>query len=880
MITREDNVARFVREHGLAPEAAVALRRMLAEAVATSDTLAGPASEPFPSLADGRAPAPPAEDRYEVISILGRGGMGEVRLVRDRVLRRRLAQKVIRQELCTRAPVVARFVEEAEVSAQLEHPGIVPVHDFGRLPDGRQFFTMKEVRGRTLTAILQKEQWPLPRLIAAFASVCEAIGYAHARGVVHRDLKPDNVMVGDHGEVLVLDWGIAKLLGRTEAAEADEAVWSGRASDESLATRMGSVAGTPTYMPPEQARGEIHRIAPTADVYALGAMLYQILSGRPPYEGRDARVVLAAVLAGPPPPPGRVGRLDVTATMTLSLEELGATEEGPGLPPELVDLCERCMAREPEDRPKDGAAVAHEVRSWLEGAQQRERALALVEKAGAMQRTAAALRDDAQRRHNQGEAILRKVPPHAGEEEKAEGWACLDEARRLLRDAITQEEAAEATFEAALLHAPTLPEAHLALAERLQATHGAAELRKDSDTAVRSELRLRTHVEALTGADRERFVTWLRGTGKLSLRTSPPGASATLWRHVEHNRRQHREFVRDLGTTPLVDLSLEMGSYIIELRKDGHHPVRYPVRIGRGEHWQGAPPGRWETQAIDLPPLGALDEGEVYVPAGWFQAGGDPEARDTLPRLRLWADAFVVDREPVTNTRYLAFVNDLLAQGREEEALACCPRERAGAVGEGGAPIYGRAPDGTFILVPDADGDQWHPDWPVFLVDWMAATAYARWLADRTGRPYQLLPELWWEKAARGVDGRFFPMGDHGDPSWFCVGPSHDGRPLPQPVSAFPVDESPYGVRGLAGGVATWCLDAFQRSRTDLASLRVPNPGPTAPEQIDPHLPRVQRGGHWLSTLTLARSAARVGFPGHSRDVIMGFRLCRPWPRR
>ena len=240
--------------------------------------------------------------RYQLQGEIARGGMGAILKGRDVDLGRDLAIKVLLESHQGNPEVVSRFIEEAQIGGQLQHPGIVPVYELGTFPepDRRPYFAMKLVKGRTLAALLHERTDPahdLPRFLSIFEQVCQTMAYAHARGVIHRDLKPSNVMVGSFGEVQVMDWGLAKVLPR--GGIADEAgaqpvqetvimtVRSGSAGSGSE-SQAGSVLGTPAYMAPEQARGEVERIDERADVFGLGAILCEILTGRPPLR-RDRR---------------------------------------------------------------------------------------------------------------------------------------------------------------------------------------------------------------------------------------------------------------------------------------------------------------------------------------------------------------------------------------------------------------------------------------------------------------------------------------------------------------------------------------------------------------------------------------------------------------
>ncbi|HWE36192.1 MAG TPA: protein kinase [Isosphaeraceae bacterium] len=330
------------------------------ELIATLPLVGATAPWSGPSNGGGAFEVGPAEmlgGRFRVLRPHARGGIGEVSVALDTELNREVALKQIKERHADDPASRARFVLEAEVTGGLEHPGIVPVYGLGHDDLGRPYYAMRFIRGESLRDALLAYHDEAPRLdpgaralrlrqlLGRFIDVCQAIGYAHERGVLHRDLKPGNIMVGKYGETLVVDWGLAKATGRPDpGALAGERALVPTSAGGSAETMAGAPIGTPAYMSPEQAAGDLDRLGPRSDVYSLGATLYCLLTGRQPFAGEDILGILADVRAGDFPTPRRVD---------------------PTIDPPLEAICLKAMALRPEDRYDSTRGLADDVERWL-----------------------------------------------------------------------------------------------------------------------------------------------------------------------------------------------------------------------------------------------------------------------------------------------------------------------------------------------------------------------------------------------------------------------------------------------------------------------------------------------------------------------------------
>ena len=808
-----------------------------------ADTLDDNAGIPALPLAVGMGLG---DHRFVIDGFLGRGAMGEVWSAVDRRLGSSVALKVMRAEFVDHSAHVARFDQEVRVTAQLHHPAVVSVVDAGRLRDGRPWYAMDLVRGQYLRTIARLERpesaeadpagaagW-VRRTASTLLVVARAVASAHARRVVHRDIKPANIMLGPFGQVLLMDWGVARNMAETDAHEANVGeVVEARSGVGGPATRMGQRVGTPAYMAPEQARGAVDEVGPPADVFALGMTLFEVL----------------------------VGRLPPRLGLVPDVDAVGVVLKTSDVPDLLTKLLRRMLAVETADRPT-AAQVADHLQAFLDGSARRERAEDVY-------RAAMALAPEAERRHRDARALADKaaamlavVPSVGPAEPRKPAWRVEAEGRAVEREAVAIEQSVEQQLRSAL----ELWDGHRGARAGLVALYSRrllqAERARDAHTAHAAETMLRR----LDDPAAHRF---LEAHGAVTLLTDPPGARVTAHRLGDVDRRLVPVETVDLGTTPLRAVPLLRGSWMLQVQAPGRQLVRYPVYVERGEHWHGVAPGDTEPTVIHLPPEGLLQPDELYVPAGWFIAGGDPSACESVSRRRLWVDAMVVRKHLLTVAEWWAWrqadpdgIHPDTITGWGERYLDDPPIRREGD------RFYTNLKMTERVL-----GDRY----PATAIGALNAQRLARWVAAQS-RPrwqWQVPTEWMWEKAARGVDGRFYPWGNRFDPG-YCNSIRVPGKPEAVEVGAQPLDVGPYGLVGAAGQYREVTSTLHSKNGDVADGQRVSfRPAVTT----DPNAWYITRGGSHFSNPVFCRLAGRFVVRPLTATSTSGVRLFAPYRR-
>lgn len=762
--------------------------------------------------------------RYVLTDEIARGGMGRIVRAIDTNIDRPVAMKLLIRGAQEQMGLQLRFTEEAQITGQLQHPNIVPVYDVGTLDDDQIYFTMKLVQGRTLREVIRGMRNEDPavlgeftrtRLLIAFQQVCMGLAYAHSRGVIHRDLKPSNIMFGDFGETLLMDWGLAKIMKTPDAPGEDARVKSHREMLSYWATRHGEVIGTPGYMPPELALGLLDEVDQRSDIYSLGAILYEVLTLRAPYAGKDAKAILRKLLREPVVPPRqRAPDRDI--------------------PEELEEICLRCLAKDREQRYPSALALREALEEFLAGQRESERrgreARRHVVDAHAHARIHELRRLAADKLAGEVERLRHRTLPWDGPERRRPLWEAeqrLEATRREVVEAYTH---AVQSWREALSNDTENMEARDGLCALYWTRFLDAENERDWAGMVHYE----TLLQAL---DTDRYTARLRGDGKLTLFTDPPGARAVLFRYVERDKVLTPEMPYDLGRTPVTLESLGMGSYLAVLRAPGLRDTQVPVHVARlGE----------VDIRVRLRPDNALGAGFVYIPAGTAWVGGDANASWPLPREEVYVEDFGLSRLPVSCRQYLDFLADLARVDLE------AARRRVPRLFANGGPLFPEIEPGHFAIpAVSITGEPWDPNWPVFGVSAFDAEAYCEWRSRQDGVRYRLPTELEWEKAARGTDARAFPWGNAWEPTYAKCAHSRPGPASPEPCGSYPQDRSPFGVMDLAGGVADWTSSTTAGAE------------------------RIVRGGSWNQLDLHARAASRHAQAPETVSTHVGFRLAR-----
>lgn len=715
-------------------------------------------------------------ERHRVGTELARGGVGRVLRSWDRQLLRPQVMKALNQGEHAPEKVKLNFIREAQITAQLEHPNIIPVHDLGLLPNGEVYFTMKRIHGKTLKDVIRsirkqdksmRRAFPRVRLVEIFKSICQAVAFAHSRGVLHRDLKPSNVMVGDFGEVLVLDWGVAMVF-RNKHIQRPIQVPVGPGLNRS------AVVGTPAYMSPEQAKGLVERCDERSDVYSLGAILYEILAYRPPFRGRDPKKIIHQVIKERP---------------------LTPSEYQPELriPKTLEKITMRCLSKSPNDRYQTVQELLDEVSLYLTRLEELDRRYRLAEEHAVRAEQLAQDFQILRKKRNRAESALIElewsVPQDAPLVERTKLW----ENRNLFQN---YEQATRSLFEEAeraYLNALSFYEEHRGARAGLTFLYSVV---LEEALSRRDQRNIERFRGALSAYQRGEYAGLLSEDAILQVRLKKMVKSAKV--EISSLEESQGRLISttwiDLGSAPL-DRPYPIGRCLVKVTAPDHESALFPIHLQ---------PKAMMSLEVSLISKHELSHEFCYIPGGEVTLGGDPECPTARGERIVFVGDFAMRRSLVTCSEYLEFLQDLW-RTNPTFAKRRSPRDLSLRV-----RMWDYHEDEGFSFPHPNKLMSWRGDWPIFGISYEDAHAFCAWKSAQLGVHVRLPQEDEWEKAARGLDHRFYPWGDRFDASLCHIAESPNGQNL-LPVGHVEGDCSPYGVQDMAGLLHEYTSSSWSR---------------------------------------------------------------------